>query len=41
MTLLLLALRKGNKDLVRILIENGADVNTSCANVRNSAIQLL
>ena len=39
MTLLILALHKGNKDLVRILIENGADVNTP-VEVRKGAIQL-
>ena len=40
MTLLLMALSLKNKDLVTVLIENGADVNTPSVDVRKSSIQL-
>ena len=36
---MLLALHVGNKDLVAVLIKNGADINTPALNVRNITTQ--
>ena len=38
LTAVLVALRMENKDLVTVLIENGADINTPSVDVRKSTI---